>query len=185
MKAVVPPVWQNNTKCLFQIASCICSVKEFCGRRCGKTAGTAGKKRLILPQAAVNVIWFRGTGLVSRNRSGRKIFQQRRQTGTMITAKRRFGLKLWSKDFIKNKAFVQSAEAALKDGKFDYLELLPCPTRLKKRRLRSRQRSEAFWRLSMRRTPCRNWIFPIRRSLKATGRGSCRRSSLPICWGRR
>ena len=31
----------------------------------------------------------------------------------MTTAKRRFGLKLWSKDFIKNKAFVQSAEAAL------------------------------------------------------------------------
>lgn len=45
----------------------------------------------------------------------------------MITAKRRFGLKLWSKDFIKNKAFVQSAEAALKDGKFDYLELFALP----------------------------------------------------------
>lgn len=45
----------------------------------------------------------------------------------MTTAKRRFGLKLWSKDFIKNKAFVQSAEAALKDGKFDYLELFALP----------------------------------------------------------
>lgn len=41
---------------------------------------------------------------------------------------RKFGLKLWSKDFIKNKEFVKSAENALKDGKFDYLELfaLPC-----------------------------------------------------------
>ena len=42
-------------------------------------------------------------------------------------AKRRFGLKLWSKDFIKNKEFARSAEAALKDGKFDYLELFALP----------------------------------------------------------
>lgn len=40
---------------------------------------------------------------------------------------RKFGLKLWSKDFIKNKAFVKSAEAALKEGKFDYLELFALP----------------------------------------------------------
>ena len=44
-----------------------------------------------------------------------------------MAAKRRFGLKLWSKDFIKNKAFAKSAEAALKDGKFDYLELFALP----------------------------------------------------------
>ena len=36
---------------------------------------------------------------------------------------RHFGMKLWSKDFIKNKEFVKEAEKALKEGKFDYLEL--------------------------------------------------------------
>ncbi len=40
---------------------------------------------------------------------------------------RKFGLKLWSKDFIKNKDFVASAEKALKDGFFDYLELFVFP----------------------------------------------------------
>ena len=40
---------------------------------------------------------------------------------------RHFGLKLWSKDFIKNKNFVISAEKALKDGMFDYLELFALP----------------------------------------------------------
>ncbi len=40
---------------------------------------------------------------------------------------RRFGLKLWSKDFISNKEFVKDAERALKDGKFDYLELFALP----------------------------------------------------------
>ncbi|MCM1323848.1 MAG: sugar phosphate isomerase/epimerase [Acetobacter sp.] len=41
---------------------------------------------------------------------------------------RRFGLKLWSKDFIKNKEFAKDAEKALKDGKFDYLELFALPS---------------------------------------------------------
>lgn len=41
---------------------------------------------------------------------------------------RQFGLKLWSKDFIKNKEFVKDAEKALKDGKFDYLELFALPS---------------------------------------------------------
>lgn len=40
---------------------------------------------------------------------------------------RQFGLKLWSKDFIKNREFVASAEKALKEGKFDYLELFALP----------------------------------------------------------
>ncbi|MBP5699220.1 MAG: TIM barrel protein [Alphaproteobacteria bacterium] len=40
---------------------------------------------------------------------------------------RKFGLKLWSMDFIKNKDFVLSAEKALKDGKFGYLELFALP----------------------------------------------------------
>lgn len=40
---------------------------------------------------------------------------------------REFGLKLWSKDFIKNKEFAISAEKALKDGKFGYLELFALP----------------------------------------------------------
>ena len=40
---------------------------------------------------------------------------------------RHFGLKLWSKDFIRNKDFVLSAEKALKDGEFDYLELFALP----------------------------------------------------------
>ncbi len=40
---------------------------------------------------------------------------------------RHFGLKLWSKDFIKNKEFVKDAEKALKDGHFDYLELFALP----------------------------------------------------------
>ncbi|MBR5599038.1 MAG: TIM barrel protein [Alphaproteobacteria bacterium] len=40
---------------------------------------------------------------------------------------RKFGLKLWSKDFIKNKEFVKDAEVALKNGKFDYLELFALP----------------------------------------------------------
>ncbi len=41
---------------------------------------------------------------------------------------RHFGMKLWSKDFIKNKEFVKEAEKALKEGKFDYLELFALPT---------------------------------------------------------
>lgn len=41
---------------------------------------------------------------------------------------RRFGLKLWSKDFIKNKEFVKDAEKALKEGFFDYLELFALPS---------------------------------------------------------
>ncbi len=40
---------------------------------------------------------------------------------------RLFGLKLWSKDFIKNPAFAKAAEMALKEGKFDYLELFALP----------------------------------------------------------
>lgn len=40
---------------------------------------------------------------------------------------RRFGLKLWSKDFIRNIEFAKDAEKALKDGKFDYLELFALP----------------------------------------------------------
>ncbi len=41
---------------------------------------------------------------------------------------KQFGLKLWSKDFIKNKEFVKDAETALKEGKFDYLELFALPS---------------------------------------------------------
>lgn len=40
---------------------------------------------------------------------------------------RRFGLKLWSKDFISNRDFVTDAEKALKGGQFDYLELFALP----------------------------------------------------------
>lgn len=40
---------------------------------------------------------------------------------------KQFGLKLWSKDFITNQEFVKSAEVALKDGLFDYLELFALP----------------------------------------------------------
>lgn len=40
---------------------------------------------------------------------------------------RQYGLKLWSKDFIRNKPFVDTATAALKNGKFDYLELFALP----------------------------------------------------------
>lgn len=40
---------------------------------------------------------------------------------------RLFGLKLWSKDFIKNKEFACSAERALKEGKFGYIELFALP----------------------------------------------------------
>ena len=40
---------------------------------------------------------------------------------------RSLGLKLWSKDFIRNLDFVKSAEVALKDGAFDYLELFALP----------------------------------------------------------
>ena len=40
---------------------------------------------------------------------------------------RKFGLKLWSMDFIKNKDFVLSAEKALKEGLFGYLELFALP----------------------------------------------------------
>lgn len=41
---------------------------------------------------------------------------------------RQFGLKLWSKDFIKNIDFVKDAERALKEGYFDYLELFALPS---------------------------------------------------------
>lgn len=41
---------------------------------------------------------------------------------------RQFGLKLWSKDFIKNKEFAKNAEVALKEGLFDYLELFAQPS---------------------------------------------------------
>ena len=40
---------------------------------------------------------------------------------------RRFGLKLWSKDFIKNIDFVNDAERAIKNGLFGYLELYALP----------------------------------------------------------
>jgi len=40
---------------------------------------------------------------------------------------RKFGLKLWSGDFIKNKEFVKSAEKAIKDGQFGYVELFALP----------------------------------------------------------
>ena len=40
---------------------------------------------------------------------------------------RKFGLKLWSVDFIKNIDFVKSAENALKNGQFGYLELFALP----------------------------------------------------------
>ena len=40
---------------------------------------------------------------------------------------RYFGLKLWSKDFIKNPLLVDEAEKALKEGKFGYLELFALP----------------------------------------------------------
>lgn len=40
---------------------------------------------------------------------------------------REFGLKLWSSDFVKNINFVLSAEKALKDGVFGYLELFALP----------------------------------------------------------
>lgn len=101
--------------------------RNFCGRRCGKTAGTAGKKRLIFAAGSGKC------NLVSGNRIGfEKPERQKNISATEAdwdydNGKRRFGLKLWSKDFIKNKAFVQSAEAALKDGKFDYLELFALP----------------------------------------------------------
>lgn len=41
---------------------------------------------------------------------------------------RQFGVKLWSKDFIKNKDFAKDAEKALKEGVFDYLELFALPS---------------------------------------------------------
>ena len=40
---------------------------------------------------------------------------------------RRFGLKLWSKDFVKNLDFVNTAEVKVKEGVFDYLELFALP----------------------------------------------------------
>ena len=40
---------------------------------------------------------------------------------------KRFGLKLWSKDFIKNKSFVDDAEKSIKEGKFAFLELYALP----------------------------------------------------------
>lgn len=40
---------------------------------------------------------------------------------------RNFGLKLWTKDFVKNIEFVNDAERAIKEGKFDYLELFALP----------------------------------------------------------
>ena len=53
---------------------------------------------------------------------------------------RHFGLKLWSKDFIKNKDFVVSAEKALKDGLFDYLELFALPDTFEETHLEVKQR---------------------------------------------
>lgn len=41
---------------------------------------------------------------------------------------RKYGLKLWSKDFVKNRDFAKDAEKALKDGLFDYLELFALPS---------------------------------------------------------
>ncbi len=38
-----------------------------------------------------------------------------------------FGLKLWSNDFIKNKAFADDCVELLKDGVFDYIELFALP----------------------------------------------------------
>ena len=40
---------------------------------------------------------------------------------------RKFGVKLWSKDFISNPQFATDAEKALKEGKFGYLELFALP----------------------------------------------------------
>lgn len=40
---------------------------------------------------------------------------------------RKFGVKLWSKDFISNQPFATEVEKALKEGKFEYLELFALP----------------------------------------------------------
>jgi sugar phosphate isomerase/epimerase len=40
---------------------------------------------------------------------------------------RKFGVKLWSMDFVSNPQFVLEAEKALKEGKFGYLELFALP----------------------------------------------------------
>lgn len=40
---------------------------------------------------------------------------------------KKFGVKLWSKDFIKNLSFAQQAIKALKDGHFGYIELFVTP----------------------------------------------------------
>lgn len=40
---------------------------------------------------------------------------------------RKFGVKLWSKDFVKNPGFAEQSIAAVKDGSFDYVELFALP----------------------------------------------------------
>lgn len=40
---------------------------------------------------------------------------------------RKFGVKLWSKDFVKNPDFAKQSIAAVKDGYFDYVELFAIP----------------------------------------------------------
>jgi len=40
---------------------------------------------------------------------------------------KKFGIKLWSKDFIKNKDFATQSINAVKDGYFDYVELFALP----------------------------------------------------------
>lgn len=40
---------------------------------------------------------------------------------------RKFGVKLWSKDFVKNKEFARQSINAVKDGHFDYVELFALP----------------------------------------------------------
>lgn len=40
---------------------------------------------------------------------------------------KKFGIKLWSSDFTKNKDFVNAAEKLLKEGTFGYLELFALP----------------------------------------------------------
>ena len=40
---------------------------------------------------------------------------------------RKFGVKLWSKDFAKNPEFTAQSIAAVKEGCFDYVELFVIP----------------------------------------------------------
>lgn len=40
---------------------------------------------------------------------------------------RKFGVKLWSRDFVKNPEFARQSVASVKDGHFDYIELFAIP----------------------------------------------------------